>query len=141
MSVAASQIVLRAPPAVEERSESNEGRNPRRSWDVYAAAVNKTVTPKMAPIIEAAVAPIARTMLADMIGFWTLWHLHGGTSWIADLAGAVLQTTHRHQPQPGFRCTSQMIDSSSTSCAPELAVHSSENSRMLYWSPSAGSSV
>jgi len=59
--------------------ESPEGRGiARKAWDQYAAFVNKTVTPAIAPFVGPAVAPVARQMVEDMIGFWVIWHLYGG---------------------------------------------------------------
>jgi hypothetical protein len=60
-------------------SETNEGKGIARvAWDAYARAVNEKLGPTLHPLIQPAAAPVARTMVADLIGFWTLWHLHGG---------------------------------------------------------------
>ena len=62
-----------------DRSETREGKgNARKLWDAYARGVNKTLGPTLGPLIQPAAAAVARTMLADMIGFWAIWHLHGG---------------------------------------------------------------
>ncbi len=50
----------------------------KRAWDQYAALVNRTVTPAIAPFVKPAVDPLARQMVEDMIGFWVMWHLYGG---------------------------------------------------------------
>lgn len=69
-----------------DKSESAEGKGiARRAWDSYAAAVNKHITPTVGPLIQPAVAPVARTMVADLIGFWVVWHLHGGFQGMLDL--------------------------------------------------------
>lgn len=62
-----------------DRSESSEGKgNARRLWDAYSKAVNKKFGPALHPIVRPAAGVIARTMVADLIGFWALWHLEGG---------------------------------------------------------------
>ena len=62
-----------------ERSETREGKgNARKAWDAYARTTNKYVTPVISPVVEPAAAAVARTMVADLIGFWALWHLNGG---------------------------------------------------------------
>jgi len=60
-------------------SDTREGKgNARKLWDAYARGVNKTITPAVAPYLHPITSAVARTMVADLIGFWTLWHLHGG---------------------------------------------------------------
>jgi len=62
-----------------DKSESNEGKgNARRLWDAYVKTVNRNLGPTLHPLIAPAAGAIARTMVADLIGFWALWHLHGG---------------------------------------------------------------
>ena len=59
--------------------ETPEGKGiARRAWDKYAAAVNKTVGKPLVPILRPAAAPVAREWVADLVGFWVLWHLYGG---------------------------------------------------------------
>lgn len=70
---------MKEPDYRSERSQSPEGKGiARRAWDAYAATVNKTIGPTLRPIVKPAVEPIARTYMADMIGFWVLWHIYGG---------------------------------------------------------------
>lgn len=70
---------MKEPDYRSDRSASPEGAGrARRAWDAYAAAVNKTVGPTLMPIVRPALEPIARNYMADMIGFWVLWHLYGG---------------------------------------------------------------
>ena len=65
--------------------ETNEGRGiARRAWDAYAKAVNDKFGPTLHPLIQPAAATVARTMVADLIGFWTIWHLHGGFQGMED---------------------------------------------------------
>jgi len=59
--------------------ETPEGKGiAKRAWDEYVKFVNKTVTPVIAPFASPAVAPLARQMVEDLIGFWVMWHLYGG---------------------------------------------------------------
>jgi hypothetical protein len=60
--------------------ESPEGRGIARTkaWQQYRAFVDRNVTPVIAPFVKPAVAPVARQMVEDMIGFWVMWHLYGG---------------------------------------------------------------
>ena len=59
--------------------ESPEGKGiARRAWEQYGAFVNKNITPAIAPFVKPAVAPVARQMIEDMVGFWVMWHLYGG---------------------------------------------------------------
>jgi len=58
---------------------SPEGKGiARRSWDAYHGAVQKTVTPALSPLLNAATAPAARSVVEDLVGFWVMWHLYGG---------------------------------------------------------------
>jgi hypothetical protein len=50
----------------------------RKAWDAYARAVNRSITPFLAPAMKPAIDPIARQAVEDMIGFWVMWHLYGG---------------------------------------------------------------
>jgi hypothetical protein len=62
-----------------DKMESREGKGAaRRAWDAYARAVNKHLSPKLIPILEPGANAVAREWVADMVGFWVLWHLYGG---------------------------------------------------------------
>jgi hypothetical protein len=50
----------------------------RKIWDAYAKAVNKTITPSVAPFLDPITQPVGRQLVEDLIGFWVLWHLYGG---------------------------------------------------------------
>src|SRR4051812_27069059 len=66
---------MEEPDFRHDRSESVEGKGrARRAWDAYSRTVNRTLT----PVIEPAVAPLARTAVEALVGFWVLWHLYGG---------------------------------------------------------------
>jgi len=59
--------------------ETPEGKGiAKRAWDQYAALVNRTVTPVIAPFVKPALQPVGRQIVEDMIGFWVMWHLYGG---------------------------------------------------------------
>lgn len=58
-----------------ERGESPEGKGrARRAWELYATTVNRAVEPLVLPLVKKWSAAQA----ADLIGFWVVWHLHGG---------------------------------------------------------------
>jgi hypothetical protein len=55
---------------------SNEGRGiAKRAWDAYnEAAARYVVTPLFGSVIKS----YSAGTVADLVGFWVLWHLHGG---------------------------------------------------------------
>src|SRR5437660_1129418 len=58
-----------------DKSESHEGKGKaRRAWDAYARAVNAVAL----PVLEPGIRRIARVMTSDLVGFYVIWHLHGG---------------------------------------------------------------
>jgi hypothetical protein len=58
-----------------EKMETREGKGvARRAWGAYARRVNAAVL----PLIEPAVRRFSVNKAADLVGFWVLWHLHGG---------------------------------------------------------------
>lgn len=67
-----------------DRSESPEGRGlARRAWDAYAKKVNATAAAKKVnavavPALEPSIRRYATGVTVDMVGFWMMWHLHGG---------------------------------------------------------------
>lgn len=59
--------------------ESAEGKGrARKAWDAYVGAIEKRVTPAIAPFVKPAVDPLSRQVVEDLVGFWVLWHLYGG---------------------------------------------------------------
>lgn len=54
------------------------GGKARKAWDAYARAVNKTITPALAPFLKPATDPVGRQIVEDLVGFWVMWHLYGG---------------------------------------------------------------
>lgn len=64
-----------APDLRSDRMPSAEGQGlARTAWEKYVSGVRK--------VVEPAVTPLARrwgaSAIADLVGFWALWHLHGG---------------------------------------------------------------
>jgi len=58
-----------------ERMASPEGRGlARRAWTAYADTVTRVGGPAIEPLAKRMAAPAA----VDLIGFWLVWHLHGG---------------------------------------------------------------
>jgi len=69
-----------------ERMESAEGLGrARKKWDkaveAYLGFMDRTVGPVMEPHLR----PIAARLEAGMMGFWLLWHLHGGFEGLQEL--------------------------------------------------------
>ena len=61
---------------------SPEGRGiARAAWDAYARAVHRTVTPRLRPLL----ADVSTTYVADLIGFYVMWHLEGGFEGLREL--------------------------------------------------------
>ena len=71
-----------SPDYRSEPSESLEGKGvARRAWESYARTVNKP----MQPLFLKAARRIAASQVCDLIGFWTVWHLHGGFEGLEEL--------------------------------------------------------
>ena len=71
-----------SPDYRSEKMESAEGKGiARRAWDAYARSVNKRTVPMLTPLARR----IAATQVADLLGFWMLWHLHGGFEGLEEL--------------------------------------------------------
>lgn len=69
-----------------DRSETPDGKGrARAAWDAYARTVNRVTLPVLEPVITAAATRIAATQTADLVGFWMLWHLHGGFEGLVEL--------------------------------------------------------
>jgi hypothetical protein len=55
--------------------ETPEGRGiARKAWDAYADTVTRVGGPALQPLVRRVAAPAA----VDLVGFWVVWHLHGG---------------------------------------------------------------
>lgn len=68
-----------APDYRSDRMESPEGKGiARRAWDGYSEAVKKASRKGLVPVMTPAAQALAREHVADLIGFWALWHLYGG---------------------------------------------------------------
>lgn len=71
-----------APDYRSEPSESLEGKGlARRAWESYSRTVNKPVQ----PLFEWAARRIAASQVCDLMGFWLVWHLHGGFEGLEEL--------------------------------------------------------
>src|SRR4051812_6867094 len=71
-----------APDYRSDKSESLEGKGiARRAWDAYAKRVNKVAL----PLLEPAMRRVAATQVADLLGFWMVWHLYGGFEGLEEL--------------------------------------------------------
>jgi len=58
-----------------DKSESREGKGTaRRAWEAYSRGVNRVFV----PISEPAIGRFSLRKVSDLVGFWVLWHLHGG---------------------------------------------------------------
>jgi len=58
-----------------DKMESPEGYGiARRAWDAYYEGVTRASR----PAVEKLVGPTAASTTVDLIGFWVVWHLHGG---------------------------------------------------------------
>lgn len=69
-----------------DRSETAEGKGrARAAWDAYARTVSKVSEPVIVPLITPVARRIAATQVADLLGFWMLWHLHGGFEGLVEL--------------------------------------------------------
>lgn len=63
--------------------ESPEGKGvARRAWDRYASAVNSSA---LNPYLTKILKPYGAAKVADLMGFWLLWHLQGGFEGLQDL--------------------------------------------------------
>ena len=68
-----------APDFRSDRSDSAEGKGrARAAWDAYARTVNKVTLPVLEPVLRPVARRVAATQVADLMGFWIMWHLHGG---------------------------------------------------------------
>ena len=55
--------------------ETPEGRGiARKAWHAYADTVTRVGGPALQPLVRRVAAPAA----VDLVGFWVVWHLHGG---------------------------------------------------------------
>lgn len=62
--------------------DSPEGKGlARRAWTAYAETVNRLTGPAVEPLAKKIAAPAA----VDLIGFWLVWHLHGGFEGLREL--------------------------------------------------------
>jgi hypothetical protein len=61
---------------------SAEGRGlARRAWESYSSGVNRVAVPLLGPLVRT----VSANTVADLMGFWVLWHLHGGFEGLREL--------------------------------------------------------
>lgn len=61
---------------------SAEGRGrARQAWEAYSAGVNRVAAPLLTPLIKT----VSANTVADLVGFWVVWHLHGGFEGLREL--------------------------------------------------------
>lgn len=61
---------------------SAEGRGiARRAWETYASSVRKVTDPLILPMAKS----VSASTVADLTGFWVVWHLHGGFEGLREL--------------------------------------------------------
>lgn len=62
-----------------EKMETAEGRGiARRAWQAYQSRAKRVAGPILDPVLDPIAKRLAATQVADLLGFWMLWHLHGG---------------------------------------------------------------
>ena len=65
---------------------SSEGRGrARAAWDAYARTTNKVVGPALETLLGPAIRNYSVNTVADLLGFWMLWHLYGGFQGLRDI--------------------------------------------------------
>lgn len=59
---------------------SSEGRGrARAAWDAYSRGVNRVITkPLLEGVLAQPIKEVSITVMADLIGFWFMWHTCGG---------------------------------------------------------------
>lgn len=61
---------------------SAEGKRiARRAWDSYKTGVNTVADPLISPLAKS----VSAATVTDLIGFWVVWHLHGGFEGLRDI--------------------------------------------------------
>ena len=64
------------------RMPSPEGRGiARAAWESSSRAVNRVVGPPLRPLIQ----DVSTTVVADLVGFYVMWHLLGGFEGLREL--------------------------------------------------------
>lgn len=66
---------------------SPEGRGrARAAWDAYTRVAKRYVQPAIekTPIGDA-ISSVSANAVADLVGFWVVWHLHGGFEGLQNL--------------------------------------------------------
>lgn len=63
----------------------------QRAWKAYSDTVNKVAEPVLVPLV----APLARTVAFDAMGFWLSWHLDGGYDGLHERLGMSRSAIYR----------------------------------------------
>jgi hypothetical protein len=78
-----------------DKMESREGAGiARRAWDAYVRAIGRAVTPAAMPLTGPVIRRFSVNKAVDLVGFWVMWHLHGGFEGLQKL-GMAERTTYR----------------------------------------------
>jgi hypothetical protein len=65
---------------------SAEGRGKARAaWDAYARAVNRVTGPAIETLLGPQIRNYSVVHVEGLLGFWVVWHLHGGFQGLRDL--------------------------------------------------------
>ncbi len=74
-----------------DKMDSREGVGiARKAWNAYARGVNEAVL----PLLEPALKRFSVNKVVDLVGFWCVWHLHGGFDGLVS-AGMSERTIYR----------------------------------------------
>jgi hypothetical protein len=65
-------------------SAEGKGRA-RQAWDAYSRTTNKILRPVVDPLLGPSIKSFSANTVADLMGFWLLWQLHGGHAGLRDL--------------------------------------------------------
>ena len=75
-----------SPDFRSDKSETLEGKGlALRAWETYADQVNRMAMPLIKPAMGKATKAYMASQVADLVGFWLMWHLHGGFEGLEEL--------------------------------------------------------
>jgi hypothetical protein len=66
-------------PSVEGRGKA------RAAWDKYLQVSSKVFGPTVETLFGSAIKSVSASTVSDLVGFWILWHLHGGFEGVQQL--------------------------------------------------------
>ncbi|GAA0190930.1 hypothetical protein GCM10008944_03770 [Cytobacillus oceanisediminis] len=77
---------------------SAEGRGRARGvWERYLRVSNRLLGPTVETLFGSAIKSFSANTVTDLVGFWVLWHLHGGFEGLRDLGfsrSSIYRKTH-----------------------------------------------